>query len=153
VRWISKYLKTPQLRTREPLFRYVEKWVLLSSLLGLLTGAIVALFDYVTTLTLWTFFSSLFSQNPLMIIPCVLFALFAIAFLLSKSATQVGSGTEEVVKAYNDPDGKIDMRPFPQKMLAAIVTIGLGGSAGQEGPSVYVWWRDRIVDVEQTSKC
>ena len=87
-----------------------------------------------------------------MIIPCVLFALFAIAFLLSKSATQVGSGTEEVVKAYNDPDGKIDMRPFPQKMLAAIVTIGLGGSAGQEGPSVYVWWRDRIVDVEQTSK-
>ena len=106
-------------------------------MLGLLTGIVVALFDYVTNLTLWTHSASTFSSNSLLIIPSVLVALLVSGFLLSKSATPLNSGTEEVVEAYNDPNGKIDSQSFPQKMLAAIVTIGLGGSAGQEGPSVY----------------
>lgn len=49
----------------------------------------------------------------------------------------MNSGTEEVIGVYNDTNGKIDSRSFPQKMIAAVATIGLGGSAGMEGPSVY----------------
>jgi CIC family chloride channel protein len=134
---LHKYLKTPRLRTRESLISYIEKWVLLSTVLGLLTGVVVALFDYVANLTLWTYFSALFARNSLMIIPFVLIALFLSGLLMSRSATPLTSGTEEIIEAYNNPDGKIDERSFPQKMLAAVITIGLGGSAGQEGPSVY----------------
>ena len=134
---LRKYLKRPRLRTRESFLSYLKKWVMLSTVLGLLTGIVVALFDYVTNLTLWTYFSSEFSINYLFIIPSVLVALLLSGFLLSKSSTPVNSGTEEIIEAYNDPNGKFDTRSFPLKMVAAAVTIGLGGSAGQEGPSVY----------------
>ena len=73
-----KYLKPPRLRTREPFLRYIEKWVVLSSVLGLLTGLVVALFDYVTNLKLWTYFSALLSENPYLIIP-----LSTLAFIVS----------------------------------------------------------------------
>jgi CIC family chloride channel protein len=132
-----KYFRTPKLRTREPFFRYLEKWILLSTVLGLLTGIIVALFDYATNLTLWTFVSDLFSQNILLIFPFVALGLLFAGFVLSRSAEPLGSGTDEVVKAYNQEDGRMDLRAFPGKMLAAMATIGFGGSAGQEGPSVY----------------
>ena len=134
---LGKYLQRPQLRTREPFLAYIKKWVILSTALGFMTGIVVALFDFITNLTLWSHTASAFSHTPPLIIPSVLVALLASGFLLSKSVTHVNSGTEEVVQAYNDPNGKIDTKSFPQKMLAAIITIGLGGSAGQEGPSVY----------------
>jgi CIC family chloride channel protein len=134
---LTKYLKPPRLRTRESFFRYIEKWVVLSSVLGLLTGFVVALFDYVTNLKLWTYFSALLSENPYLIIPLSVIAFIVSGYLLAKSSNHLASGTEEIVKAYNIPEEKIDQRSFPKKMLAAVVTIGLGGSAGQEGPSVY----------------
>jgi len=109
----------------------------LSTGLGLLTGIVVALFNYVANRTLWNYFSNLYVQGPLLIVPFVLIGLLASGFLLSKSSTPIGSGSEEIIAAYNDRETKLDERSFPLKMLAAIITIGLGGSAGQEGPSVY----------------
>jgi CIC family chloride channel protein len=153
MRLIDKYMRTPHLRTRESLIRYIEKWVLLSTVLGLLTGLVVALFDYVTNLELWSNLSRLFSQDPILVIPLAFVALFLSGVLLSKSSIPLGSGTEEVVNVYNNSEVKMDVRSFPQKMLAAVITIGLGGSAGQEGPSVYaggvvgswIWRRLRVV--------
>jgi CIC family chloride channel protein len=133
----TKYLRTPKLRTRESFFRYIEKWGLLSTVLGLLTGIVVALFDYATNLELWTYFSAEFSHNIIIIIPVLIVALAFSGLMLSRSPVPIGSGTDEIVSTYNNPDERMDTRSFPQKMLAAVVTIGLGGSAGQEGPSVY----------------
>jgi CIC family chloride channel protein len=160
MRRLAKYLKPPKLRTRESFFRYIEKWVVLSSVLGLLTGFVVALFDYVTNLKLWTYFSALLSENPYLIIPLSTTAFIVSGYLLSKCSNSLGSGTEEIVKAYNRPEEKIDERSFPKKMLAAIVTIGLGGSAGQEGPSVYaggvmgkwIWSRLRQLGLTREDK-
>jgi CIC family chloride channel protein len=134
---VRKCLRTPRLRTRESFLRYLEKWILLSIVVGLLAGIVVALFDYVTNLQMWAHFSNLDSQYPLLIFPLVFMALMFSGALLNKSTMRFGSGTDEVVMAYNNHDVKIDERSFPLKMLAAILTIGMGGSAGQEGPSVY----------------
>ena len=134
---LHKYMQRPRLRTREPFLTYVRKWVILSTVLGLATGIIVALFDFVANLTLWTNVSALFSANYLLIFPALLSGFLLSAFLLSRSKTQINSGTEEVVEAYNNPDKRMDLRSFPLKMLAAAATIGLGGSTGQEGPSIY----------------
>jgi CIC family chloride channel protein len=157
---MTKYLKPPRLRTRESFFRYIEKWVVLSSALGLLTGFVVALFDYVTNLKLWTYFSALLSENPYLIIPLSVTAFLVSGYLLTTCSNHLGSGTEEIVKAYNRPEEQIDMRSFPQKMLAAVVTIGFGGSAGQEGPSVYaggvmgkwIWSRLRRMGLTREDK-
>jgi hypothetical protein len=60
---LHKYLRNRRLRTSEPFFKYLEKWILLSGLLGLLTGGAVAVFDYVTNLKLWAYFSNYFSNH------------------------------------------------------------------------------------------
>src|SRR5271167_1429760 len=45
--------------------------------------------------------------------------------------------TEEIVRSYHEHQGDIDMRPFWWKLLAAVTTVGSGGSAALEGPSIY----------------
>jgi CIC family chloride channel protein len=102
-----------------------------------LTGIVVAIFDSVTNFTLWAFFSNFFAAKVYAIFPIVVAGLLISGLLLKWSSTPSGSGTEEVVKAYNEENGRMDSKSFLKKMLAAVVTIGLGGSAGQEGPSVY----------------
>jgi CIC family chloride channel protein len=131
-----RYFRERQLRTSEPFFKYLEKWILLSSLLGLMTGGAVAVFDYVTNLKLWAYFSNFFSIHVYAILPIVIAGLLISGLLLKWSSTPSGSGTEQVVEAYNE-DEELDYRSFFKKMLAAVITIGFGGSAGQEGPSVY----------------
>ncbi|HET7840103.1 MAG TPA: chloride channel protein, partial [Terriglobia bacterium] len=39
--------------------------------------------------------------------------------------------------SYHEHQGDIQMRPFIPKLLAAITTVGTGGSAALEGPSIY----------------
>src|SRR6202522_938746 len=45
--------------------------------------------------------------------------------------------TEEIIRSYHEHEGMVDMRPFVPKLLAAIATVGFGGSAALEGPSIY----------------
>ncbi len=45
--------------------------------------------------------------------------------------------TEEVVQSYHEHEGAIDMRAFPAKLFAAVTTVGFGGNAALEGPSIY----------------
>ena len=45
--------------------------------------------------------------------------------------------TEEIIESYHEHQGDIDMRPFWYKLLAAVTTVGFGGSAALEGPSIY----------------
>jgi H+/Cl- antiporter ClcA len=48
----------------------------------------------------------------------------------------LNSGAEEVIQAYNDPNSKIDEGSFLQKMVAAVITIGLGPRfVGSDGVS------------------
>jgi len=136
VRGFRKYLSRPT-RPRGSFLPYIRKWLIVSMALGLITGIIVALFDFVANLSLWSNFSTLFASDYLLIFPSLLFAFLLSAFLLCRSVTRIGSGTEEVIDSYNNPSSQVDVRSFPLKMLAAAITIGLGGSAGQEGPSIY----------------
>lgn len=46
-----------------------------------------------------------------------------------------GHGTDTVVKAFHQNNGKIRKRVTPVKILASAITIGTGGSAGKEGPT------------------
>ena len=46
--------------------------------------------------------------------------------------------TEEYIRVFHDASGRMDFRGAPSRILAAIATIGLGGSMGLEGPSIYL---------------
>ena len=45
--------------------------------------------------------------------------------------------TEEIIRSYHEHQGDIDMRRSVPKLLAAVTTVGFGGSAALEGPSIY----------------
>jgi len=111
---IQKYPQVPRLRTKESFWRYLEKWILLSAALGVLTGLVVALFDYATNFVLWSFFQNFYSSNYLLIFPLVLSALLCSGFLLNKSYPPIGSGTEEFIRSYNRERGRMHIASFPK---------------------------------------
>ncbi len=49
-----------------------------------------------------------------------------------------GHGTDAVIKAFHQNRGEVRPRVVPIKLLASMLTIGSGGSAGQEGPVAQV---------------
>ncbi|RLE24361.1 MAG: chloride channel protein [Acidobacteria bacterium] len=49
-----------------------------------------------------------------------------------------GHGTDAVIKAFHQNRGEVRPRVVPVKLLASMLTIGSGGSAGQEGPVAQV---------------
>ncbi len=59
----------------------------------------------------------------------------ASSFLVNKFAAEAsGPGTDALVDAFHNKGGRIRSRVPLVKALASILTIGSGGSAGQEGP-------------------
>lgn len=49
-----------------------------------------------------------------------------------------GSATsDEYIRAFHDPGGRLDLRPFGPRMAAAVLTLGSGAPLGYEGPSLY----------------
>ena len=49
-----------------------------------------------------------------------------------------GHGTEKVIEAVHKRSGKINPLVVPIKLIATIITIALGGSAGKEGPCAQI---------------
>jgi H+/Cl- antiporter ClcA len=49
-----------------------------------------------------------------------------------------GHGTEKIIEAVHQHSGKIKLSVVPVKLLATIVTISCGGSAGKEGPAAQI---------------
>lgn len=47
-----------------------------------------------------------------------------------------GCGTHRLIEAYNFKEGSLGFRESLGRTLASVLTIGLGGSAGMEGPSL-----------------
>ena len=105
--------------------------------IGLVVGISVAiLFDLYFYLELLRQFLTSFSK--LTIIPCVLAGIFASYFIVQKLAVVKieGCGTSQVIEAYHYRMGIISIKDSLSKTLASAVTIGFGGSAGLEGPSL-----------------
>src|SRR5579883_332843 len=72
-------------------------------------------------------------SHPLAIVPGLLVG-FIITGLIMQYATPDPDehSTEEIIRSYHEHQGHIQMRPFVPKLLAAITTVGFGGSAALE---------------------
>ena len=44
---------------------------------------------------------------------------------------------DEYIRSFHDTGRRLDLRPVPARMAAAVATLGLGGSLGYEGPAIY----------------
>ena len=108
----------------------VIKWTCYASIVGVLVGFGTAAF--LRTLA-WT--STLFARYPdyYLLLPVTLVVSSALVSWLAPEAA--GHGTEKVIEAVHKRMGKIPLMVVPVKLVATVITLAGGGSAGKEGPA------------------
>ncbi len=118
--------------------RDLHKWLIVAPIVGVLTGLLITLIAEIILKWMWPHFLVFFLAHPLLMIPGI-GAGFLIAGLLMQYFTPDPDehSTEEIIRSYHEHHGDIRMRAFVPKLAAAIATVGFGGSAALEGPSIY----------------
>lgn len=118
--------------------RDLHKWLFVAPIIGVTTGLAVTAIAVIILKELWPPVLHLFLRRPWTIIPVVT-AAFAVTGLIMQFLTPDPDehSTEEIIRSYHEHQGDIDVRSFFPKLLAAITTVGFGGSAALEGPSIY----------------
>lgn len=142
-----KVLEHPLLRKYFPLVhedlmavysRDLQKWLFVAPLIGLTTGLAITGIVVVLLGRIWPWVLNYYLGHHWAIVPGLV-AGFAVTGLIMQYLTPDPDehSTEEVIRSYHEHEGDIDVRPFAPKLLAAITTVGSGGSAALEGPSIY----------------
>lgn len=118
--------------------RDLHKWLLIAPIIGLSTGLVITGIAIIILKKLWPVVLHCFLNHPWTIIPVVTTA-FAVTGLIMQYMTPDPDehSTEEIIRSYHEHQGDIDTRSFIPKIVAAITTVGFGGSAALEGPSIY----------------
>lgn len=136
--------------------RYLLKWLLLSSVIGVVAGlgaiAFTFAIDWVTNAGLGSIVGYLPPSpvgeggNGVMPIgrPWILPLVTALGGLLSGllvftlAPEAEGHGTDAAIDAIHHHAGRIRARIPPIKLIASAITIGTGGSGGREGPTAQI---------------
>jgi CIC family chloride channel protein len=110
--------------------------LVLSVVTGALTGAAVALFDWVVSgvLFAWVLRQSDWFKAVAPLIGLIL--AWASLRWLARGATPATS--DAYIRNFHDRDRRLDERPVLGRVVASIATLGLGGAMGYEGPSIYI---------------
>jgi CIC family chloride channel protein len=115
--------------------KYGLRWISLSILVGAAVGLVIVLFDYV----LGSLIKLVGSFNIWIIICLPVLGLFLSGEISRFIAPETrGHGTDAIINAYHQNWGIIRGRTVPAKFAASILNVGLGGSAGPEGPAVQI---------------
>ena len=115
------------------LFISILKWLFLASCAGVLVGLSTTVFLKalgfgITAASGYRYY--------FLLLPAALFLSALIVKYLAPDAE--GHGTEKIIEAVHKHSGKIRLMVVPVKLVATIITIALGGSAGKEGPAAQI---------------
>src|SRR5664279_3902597 len=122
-----------KLKEETIMFISVLKWFVLATAVGAIVGASTTFF-----LSALTGSSDFVGQYQ------YYFVLLPIAFFLSALLIKYlapdaeGHGTEKVIEAVRKRFGKINAATVPVKLIATVITLAAGGSAGKEGPCAQI---------------
>jgi CIC family chloride channel protein len=144
--WRS-FLRHPLLRKYAPLVhedltatyaRDLQKWLIIAPIVGVTTGLAITAIAVVILQKMWPPVLRYYLANHWAIVPGLVLSGLLAGFIMQFFTPDPDEhSTEEVIRSYHEHQGHIEMRPFAAKLLAAIATVGLGGSAALEGPSIY----------------
>ncbi|MDX6660362.1 MAG: chloride channel protein family [Solirubrobacteraceae bacterium] len=110
--------------------------MLLSALTGVLTGAGVALFEWVTRAQLFERLVEL--PTAVQVVAPLVGLLLAAGIIRFLGGGDAPATADEYIKNFHDQGRRLPLGPVPARLLASVATLGLGGSMGYEGPSVYL---------------
>lgn len=144
--WRS-FLRHPLLRKYAPLVhedltavyaRDLQKWLVIAPIIGVITGLAITVIAVVILHMLWPPVLRYYLAHHWAIVPGLLLACLLAGLIMQWFTPDPDEhSTEEIIRSYHEHQGHIDLRPAPAKLLAAVATVGLGGSAALEGPSIY----------------
>ena len=115
------------------LFGSVLKWTFYASIVGAAVGLSTTIF--LKTLA-WA--TGVAAAHPyyFLWLPVTLFVSAALVRWLAPDAE--GHGTERVIAALHERMGRIPLAVVPVKLVATVITLAGGGSAGKEGPCAQI---------------
>ncbi|MBU2622005.1 MAG: chloride channel protein [Proteobacteria bacterium] len=115
------------------LFVSILKWFALATFIGAIVGVSTSIF--LKALSWGTLHASEYKYYFLFL-PIAFFLSVIIIKYLAPEAE--GHGTEKVIEAIHKRSGKINPLVVPVKLIATVITISAGGSAGKEGPCAQI---------------
>ena len=135
---LRRYVPRVQEDLRAAYARNLHKWLLIAPLIGVTAGLTITAIAVIILREMWPpilayYLGHHWAIVPGLVVGCALTGL--IMQYLTRDPNQ--HSTEEVIQSYHEHEGAIDMRAFAAKLLAAVTTVGFGGSAALEGPSIY----------------
>lgn len=141
------FLRHPLIRKYIPLVhedltavyaRDLRKWLLIAPLIGVLSGLAITAIAVLLLDKMWPPILGYYLHHHWAIVPGLLLG-FILTGLIMQFLTPDPDehSTEEIIRSYHEHQGDVNMRPFLPKLVAAITTVGFGGSAALEGPSIY----------------
>jgi chloride channel protein, CIC family len=135
---IRRYTALVRADLRATYTRDIRKWFLVAPIIGVITGVAIAALNVVILNVVWAAVLPFYLRHHWSI-----WVGLAIGFLLTGLIMQYLTpdpnehSTEEIIRSYHEHQGDIDVHSFWWKMLASVTTVGSGGSAALEGPSIY----------------
>jgi chloride channel protein, CIC family len=118
--------------------RDLHKWLFIAPIIGVTTGLVCTLIVRIILVWLWPRLRHIYFVHPFTIIPGLVIGFVIAGLIMQYSARDPDEhSTEEIIRSYHEHQGDIDMRAYVPKLAAAIATVGFGGSAALEGPSIY----------------
>ena len=147
IRKENGFLHHPLLRKYAPLLhkdlmevyaRDLRKWLLIAPLIGVVTGLLTTAIAVIVLNRMWPPILNYYLHHHWAMILGLLVGCAATGLIMQYLTPDPDEhSTEEIVRSYHEHQGDVNMRPFLPKLLAAITTVGFGGSAALEGPSIY----------------
>lgn len=118
--------------------RDLQKWLIVAPIIGVVTGPAITGIAVAILGTIWPVVLAYYLHHHWAIVPGLVLA-FGLTGVIMQVFTPDPDehSTEEVIRSYHEHEGDIDLRPFVPKIIAAITSVGGGGSAALEGPSIY----------------
>ena len=115
------------------MFASVLKWFVLATLTGVIVGLSTTVFLKALA---WSINVAEGREYYFLLLP----AAFVISIVLIKwlAPDAEGHGTEKVIEAIHTKSGRIKAAVIPVKLVATVVTLACGGSAGKEGPCAQI---------------
>ncbi len=116
----------------------LKKWFLAASIVGIIVGLAVTAVHWLVYEILWGSVST-YAMTPWGTVLFPTIGLGLSGFILQRFTRNPDlHGTEEVIEVFHHHKGIFDYRSAPAKVAAAVATLGFGGSAGLEGPSIFI---------------
>ncbi len=118
--------------------RDLRKWLVIAPIIGVIAGLLTTAIAIVILNRMWPPILRYYLRHHWAMLPGLLLGCIATGLIMQHLTPDPDEhSTEEIIRSYHEHQGDVNMRPFLAKLAAAATTVGFGGSAALEGPSIY----------------